>query len=153
MATYTTTAKRSDKYPWSQRECPTPVTRVTSVFSGADAAKLKGSAVATGDIFEMLTIPAGALVLTVAAIVNTVEGGTCTVDIGDGATVGGYHSGLNGNTSANAQSFNATTTPTFGVGKLYTAADTIDVKLVTGTAANVVIAISATYIQTLPTSS
>jgi hypothetical protein len=152
MATYSTALKRSENYPYSQRECPTPSMRVTQVYDGAALARLKGSALAANDVFELIKIPAGALVLTVAAKVTTVEGATCTVDIGDGATVGGYISGLNGNTSANSQSFNATTTPTFGVGKLYTEDDTIDVKLVTGTAANVVIIVSVNYIMTLPAS-
>jgi hypothetical protein len=149
MATYTLT-QRPAKYPHSQLVNLAPVKTVSAVFNGADATALKGSALATNDIFELVSIPAGAFVLSVAAKVTTVEGGTCTFDIGDGATADGYLDGVDGNTSANVQSFTADTTEAFGAGKLYTAADTIDLKLMTGTAAVLVVALSVTYIQTTP---
>lgn len=152
MATYTLT-QRPAKYPHSQMVNDTPVKTVSAVFNGVDATAYKGSALATADVFELISIPAGAFVITVAAKVTTVEGGTCTFDVGDGATVDGYLDGVDGNTSANTQSFTADTTEAFGAGKLYTSADTIDLKLVTGTAANLVVALSATYIMTTPLAS
>lgn len=138
------------KYPHAVMVNDTPVKTVSAVFSGPNAAIIKGSAVAANDIFNLVTVPAGAFVLSVAAKVTAVEGGTCTFDIGDGATVDGYLDGVDGNTSANVQSFTGDTTEAFGSGKLYTAADTVDLKLITGTAANLVVAVSVTYIQTLP---
>lgn len=149
MATYTNTS-RSDKYPHSQMVAPTPFKTVSAVFDGAAAALVKGSALAINDVVELISIPAGAFVLAVTHVVTTVEGGTCTYSIGDGATTAGYVSAANGNTATNASSFNATTTPTFGVGKYYAAADTVDVLLASGTAAAVKIAISVTYALTAP---
>jgi hypothetical protein len=145
MATYSIT-KRQDKYPFNQRECFGEHRVVRQIYDGVSATKLKGSAVAVADVFEMVTIPSGAFVKNVAAKVLTVEGGTCTVDIGDGATADGYHAALNGNTSADAVSANGTTTPTFGVGKYYAAADTIDLKVKSGTAAALVIEVSVEYV-------
>lgn len=142
--------KRPAKYPHSQHVNDTPVKTVSVIFSGPDATAVKGSAIAVNDVFELISIPAGAFVLSVAAKVTTVEGGTCTFDVGDAATVDGYLDGVDGNTAANVQSFTADTTDAFGAGKLYTAADTIDLKLITGTAANLVVALSATYIMTTP---
>ena len=142
--------QRPALYPHSQMVNDTPVKTVSGIFDGAAVAAYKGSAVALNDVAQIISIPAGAFVLTVACKVTTVEGGACTFDVGDGATVDGYLDGVDGNTSADVQSFTADTTEAFGAGKLYTAADTIDVKLITGTAAAVVAKVSATYIMTTP---
>jgi hypothetical protein len=139
---------RPTNYPHSQFVNDTPVKTISAIFHGPDATLLKGSAIALNDVFQLISIPAGAFVLSVAAKVTTVEGGTCTFDIGDGATVDGYLDGVDGNTSADTQSFTADTTEAFGAGKLYTAADTIDMKLITGTAAALVVKLTATYIMT-----
>ena len=141
---------RDAKYPHDQLVNLSPVKTVSAVFNGADVAAYKGSAVAISDVTQLVSIPAGAFVLSVAYKVTTVEGGTCTFGIGDGAGTSGYASAIDGNTSANAQSFNGTTTPTFGVGKFYAAADTIDLILSSGTAAAVVVKISVTYVPTAP---
>lgn len=149
MATYDLT-KRPSSYPHSQVVNDTPVKTVSAVFNGVDMTAKKGSALALNDVFELITVPAGAYVLSVACKVTTVEGGTCTFDVGDDATVDGYLDGVDGNTLANVQSFTADTTEAFGAGKLYTAANTIDLKLISGTAAALVVALSATYIMTTP---
>ena len=149
MATYTLT-QRPTGYPHSQMENIAAAKVKSVVFSGADAAAVKGSALAVNDVLELLTIPAGSFVISVTHKVTTVEGATCTYSIGDGAGTAGYVSGANGNTTTDASSFNATTTPTFGVGKYYSAADTIDLLLASGTAANVVIKIAVAYIPTTP---
>jgi len=141
---------RESTYPYDQWVNDAPIKVVDGIFDGAAVAAYKGSAVAANDVAQILTIPAGAFVLTVTAKVLTAEGGTCTFDVGDDATTDGYLDGVDGNTAANSTSFNATTTETFGVGKYYTAANTIDVKLMTGTAAAVVVALSAAYIMIGP---
>jgi hypothetical protein len=150
MASPYNLTQRPTGYPHSQFVNDYPVKTVSAIFNAADAATVKGSAIALNDVFQLISIPAGAFVLSVAAKVTTVEGGTCTFDIGDGATVDGYLDGVDGNTEANTQSFTADTTEAFGAGKLYTAADTIDLKLITGTATVLVVKLSATYIQTTP---
>lgn len=127
-----------------------PVKTVSAIFDCADALLAKGSALAGNDVFEMIPIPAGAFVLTVACKITTVEGAASTFDVGDGATADGYLDGVDANASTNTQSFTADTTEAFGAGKLYTSADTIDIKLMTGTYTTFVAKISATYIDTLP---
>jgi hypothetical protein len=138
------------KYPHSAIVDDTPVKKVTIIFSGADATTTKGAAIAQNDVLPLINIPAGSFVLPVAAKVLTVEGGASTVDIGDGATADGYLDGLDINALTDTQSFTADTTEAFGAGKYYAAADTIDLKLMTGTAAAVVIAVSAVYIVLAP---
>jgi hypothetical protein len=128
---------------------------VSAVFNGADATIVKGAAIATSDLFKLINIPAGAYVLTVTHKVTTQEGGTCTYSIGDGTSdnqIDGYVDAAQGlgNAATDATSFNCTTTPPYGKGKYYTAADTIDFVLVDGTATKVVVKVSVVYIQTAP---
>jgi hypothetical protein len=151
MATITATQRNDKNYPHSQMVLDAPTKQLSATFSAADAAKLKGSALAANDVVELLSIPAGAFVLTVTHKVVTVEGGTFTYSIGDGATASGYVSAANGNTAANGTSFNGTTTPAFGVGKFYATADTIDMTIASGAPAIAVVTISAAYILTTPT--
>ena len=86
------------------------------------------TALAAGDVLEVVKIPANTLVLGVALNVTTAEGGTLTIDVGDGTDPDGYLDGVNANTAA-AYSLDASAgTPTgYAGGKFYTAADTIDV--------------------------
>jgi hypothetical protein len=137
-------------YPHSQIVKPGACIVASGRFDGPAATTLKGAAIATSDVFPLVNVPAGAFVLTVSYKVITAEGATCTFGLGDGSGTSGYASAANGNTTTNATSFNGTTTPTYGVGKLYTAADTIDLILSSGTAATAVIDVSVTYIPTLP---
>jgi hypothetical protein len=126
---------------------------VSAVFNGADATIVKGAAIATSDAFPLVSIPAGAFVLAVTHKVTTAEGATCTYSIGDTTTPAGYvaaSAGLGNDTATNGSSFNATTTPTYGVGKYYAAANTVDLTLVSGTATKVVVKVSVAYIQTAP---
>lgn len=147
MATYTLTP--SSTYNHQRFVNDTPMKLLSVVFDGAQAALVKGSAVATTDVYRLMPIPAGAFVLMVTHDVLTAEGGTCTYNVGDGTDPDGWVAGANGNSAATrASSFNGTTTPTFGVGKYYSAADTLDIAIASGTAANVVIKLSVTYILT-----
>jgi hypothetical protein len=97
------------------------------------------------DIAQMLAVTAGMWVAVVSCHTLTLEGGTMTVDVGDGVDGDAYMDGINLNTgtvpvvnSSVSPWTDATdagnvevTTPTqlFGMvgGKLYTADDTIDV--------------------------
>lgn len=140
-------------YPHAQQVQDAPTKLISAVFNGADATIVKGAAIATSDVFTIATIPAGAFVINVVAKVTTAEGATCTFTIGDSADDDGYivvGSGLGNSTSTNVASFNATTTPAFGVGKYYTAADAIQLTLKTGTAAAVVVKVSVLYAQVAP---
>lgn len=81
---------------------------------------------ASGDIAQVLTIPAKTHVLAVSYEVTTAEGGTLTFDVGDGADTDGWIDGANGNSAA-AGGVVATEAYQAINGKFYASADTIDV--------------------------
>ena len=85
------------------------------------------TALAGTDILEVIRVPANTLVTNVALNVTTAEGGTLTVDVGDGDNPDGYLDGVNGN--ATAAYLTVAGTDAFEAGKYYTAADTIDIVL------------------------
>lgn len=87
------------------------------------------TALADNDVLEVIRVPANTYVTNVALNVTTAEGGTLTVDVGDGADPDGYHDGVNGNAVA-AYITDAGGATAFAHGKFYTAADTIDVTTV-----------------------
>jgi hypothetical protein len=95
---------------------------------------LKGAAFAAADILEAFYIPAGWFVEKVGLRVLTAEGAACTAHVGDGDDPDGFLVNANLNsTSTNAQSaltlVEAAPNTVLGytAGKLYTAADTIDI--------------------------
>ena len=53
------------------------------------------------DTMQLFNIPADTLVLGVVVEVKTVEGATCTIDIGDADDADGYFDGINLNTASN----------------------------------------------------
>jgi hypothetical protein len=83
------------------------------------------TALAAGDVLEVIKVPANTLVTHVALNVTTAEGGTLTVDVGDGDNPDGYLDGVNAN--ATAAYLTVAGTDAFEAGKFYTAADTIDI--------------------------
>ena len=85
------------------------------------------TALAAGDVLEVIKVPANTLVTHVALNVTTAEGGTLTVDVGDGPDFDGYLDGVNAN--ATAAYLTVAGTDAFEAGKFYTAAtiDTIDI--------------------------
>lgn len=127
----------------------TPVKVYSATFDGPDATLKKGSAISTNDIFNLITLPANSLVLAVFAISTTVEGGTCTVtleDVSGNDFITGMDCNVSATTTANSLS---TTTP---VCRFYTAADAINLKLITGTAATTVVKVTVAYVEMNPAS-
>jgi hypothetical protein len=116
------------------------VLEVTLDFAAITAARLAAGATAltSGDVLEVLRIPAKSQVLNVGVDVTKAEGGTLTIDVGDGADPDGFLDGVNANTVAGYSSSTVTLvegapntlSPAFGFGKYYGAADTIDVTTV-----------------------
>jgi len=106
---------------------------ITAARSAAGA-----TALTAGDVLEVLQVPAGTQVLAVGLNVTTAEGGTLTVDVGDGDDPDGYLDGVDGNAVAGYSSSQVTISegtpntisPALAFGKYYTDADTIDVKIV-----------------------
>ena len=102
-------------------------------FAAITAARAAAGATAltSGDVIEALPIPANTMVLAVGLDVSTAEGGTLTVDVGDGADPDGYLDGVDANAVAGYATNAAAGTPTgLAGGKYYNAADTIDVTTV-----------------------
>jgi len=108
----------------------------------------------SGDVYQMLNIPAGSYVIAAGLEVETIEDSTCTLTIGDGTDADGWikSTSMTGDVTyawttwaaTNAPivylnaSTNATTTtvqiasssmPAYVGGKAYTSADTIDMTL------------------------
>jgi len=104
-------------------------------FATIVAARLAAgaTALASGDVLEVLPLPAKALVMHVG--VDVVEGGTTglTLDVGDGTDPDGYLDGVAGDAVG---SFASVTTESsdaivgLSAGKYYSAADTVDLVLV-----------------------
>lgn len=139
-----------DNHPYSQSSNLQPAYTVSAVFDASEAAVENGTAILANDVFQMITVPANTLVYGVRADVVVPEGAASTFDVGDGATADGYHDGLDGNdTTVNVFSFDedGTKTEAFGNGKFYAAADTIDIKMMTGTWVNLQVKLTAYMVQ------
>lgn len=110
-------------------------------FADITAARLAAGATALGaaDILNVISIPAKTYVLRAGIDVTTPEGGTLTLDLGDGDDADGYLDGVNGNTTASYASslvlVEAAPNTVLGYsnGKYYSAADTIDLVMVNAT--------------------
>lgn len=106
------------------------------------------TALAASDVLEVLPIPAGTIVSNVGMQVTTAAGVTSTLSIGDGSAAAGYLAA----TSVNATGFSGGVpvlssgafAPTLSGGKLYSAADTIDVTIGTAVPAAAVVRVFAT---------
>lgn len=143
----------TSKYPHSQVATNATLKTISARFSGPDATTVKGAALAINDVFQLVSIPAGSFVIGVAAKVVSAEGATCTFSIGDGSQTAGYISAADGNAATNVFSWDespASLATTYGVGHFYSAADTIDLLLASGTAATAVIDVTVTYIDVVP---
>ena len=151
MATYTDSLGfnkgTAAAYPDAGRYSLTKLA-VTLDFAAITAARAAAGATAltSGDVLEVLRIPAKTQVLAVGVDVTTAEGGTLTLDVGDGTDPDGFLDGVNANTVAGYSSTTVTIaegtpntiSPALGFGKYYGAADTIDVTTVNAADAAVV---------------
>jgi len=84
---------------------------------------------AADDIWEALSVPAGAIVSQVGLVVLTAEGGTLTIDVGD-SDVDGFLDGVNVNSAGAIYNSLSTGTPAYTAGKYFSSADTIDCKFI-----------------------
>jgi hypothetical protein len=79
-------------------------------------------------VIELFNIPQGALVHTVSIYVATVEDSAATLTIGDGADADGFLAGIDATAAGLTTSNKPINTAVYAAagGKIYTAADTID---------------------------
>jgi len=123
------TVSYSDSYLKSKGQLDVPQGFLCAVY---DSASTGDGNLGSGDIWEALSIPAGAVVTEVGLSVMTAEGGAATVDVGTtGGTADGFLDGADINVTAGItyNSLNAATgADTFSGGYYFSSADTIDVK-------------------------
>jgi hypothetical protein len=140
MATYTdsigfnkgTAAFRADGLTKVTRmEVELNFTAITAARSAAGA-----TALASGDVIETILLPAKALVMAVGVDVVTAGTGSLTLDVGDGSDADGFLDGIAADavgsfcTALALAEGTPNTIVGYSNGKYYSAADTIDVKLV-----------------------
>jgi hypothetical protein len=139
MATYT------DSYGFNKGSAALRadgLTKVTRMEVTLDFAKIAAArsaagatALASGDVLEVIPVPAKSLVMRVGYDVTTAEGATATFDLGDGSDADGYLNDVDLNTVASGVMALALTEGTpntitgYSNGKYYSAADTIDITL------------------------
>lgn len=110
---------------------------VTLDFAAIKAARAAAgaSALASGDVLEVIPVPAKSLVLRVGYDVTKAEGATATFDLGDGSDTDGYLNDVDLNSVASGAMTLALTEGApntiagYSNGKYYSAADTIDLVL------------------------
>lgn len=86
-------------------------------------------AVASGDVVQICTVPAGTRVLGIGWEVTTAEGATCTATLGDGDGANSWDASINLNSAAAGGSVTGTDAYDTGMGKFYAASDTIDLTM------------------------
>lgn len=107
---------------------------ITTARSDAGA-----TALGAGDILQVIDLPAKTHVLVAGIDVTTAEGGTLTLDLGDGGDPDGYLDGVDGNVATSYASAltlaegTPNTITGYSEGKYYSAADTIDLVMVNAT--------------------
>jgi len=139
MATYT------DSYGFNKGSAALRadgLTKVTRMEVTLDFAKIAAArsaagatALASGDVLEVIPVPAKSLVMRVGYDVTTAEGATATFDLGDGSDADGYLNDISLNSVASGVMALALTEGTpntisgYSNGKYYSDADTIDITL------------------------
>jgi hypothetical protein len=134
MATYTDTLgfDKGSAGGNARGNFKTTVREVLLDFAAITAARSAASAtaLANGDILEVIPVPAQTVVLAVGMEVLVAEGGTCTVDIGDGDDADGYLDGVDANAAAGTSYATSDGATGYAVGRYYSSADTIDFTMV-----------------------
>ena len=154
MATYSTAIgynKNSAAFPANGNNRSTFV-QVKLDFAAIVAARLAAgaTALAANDVLEVIPVPAGCIVRNVGLVVDTVAA-SGTIALGDGSAAAGYLA---------AQAVSSTGTfggvpvlaagafaPTLSGGKVYTAADTIDVTIGTAVPSTAVVRVFAELVD------
>lgn len=107
------------------------------------------TALAASDVMEIIPIPAGTIVSNVGMEVTTAAGVTSTISIGDGGAAAGYLAATSVNATGTSGGVPVLSSgafaPTLSGGKVYTAADTIDITLGTAVPAAAVVRVFAMF--------
>ena len=139
MATYTDSLGFNKGSAALRADGLTKVTRMEVVLDFAKIAAARSAAgaaaLASGDVLEVIPVPAKTLVMRVGYDVTIAEGATATFDLGDGSDADGYLNDVDLNSVGSGVMSLALTEGTpntiagYSNGKYYSAADTIDMTL------------------------
>lgn len=123
------------------------IARVSRVIDFADLVAERSAtgqtALAAGDVLEVMTVDAGTIVSGVVLEIISAEStnDTATVAVGDGADADGF---VTATATSAAGVFGTAGAYTLGA-KLYTAKDTLDITVATAVPTNLVVRVSATF--------
>jgi hypothetical protein len=124
MATVQTTAVIAGVRP--DANCPAGVVLSRSGLFTLAASDGDATALASGDVIEMVPVPKGAQIIDIMLEWTDLDSSSGpTMDVGDGDATNGYLDGLD-ITAAGKATLTAGTFVAYSIGKEYTAADTID---------------------------
>ena len=102
-------------------------------------------AASSGDVCQVLDIPAEAKVNRVDAVIVTAEGAAVTGTLGDGTTPNGWDASVSANGAAGTLTSSQPGVDTYGYGKFYPTTDTIDFVVGVGGLDTAVIIFTAEY--------
>jgi hypothetical protein len=108
------------------------------VYVMKNTVDLTGGAMTSGDVYQLLAIPANTLVMNVKLeIVTPAVGTTLTTDIGDGGAANGWDASVDGKGTAGTVTHSIIGTDAraaaAGQGYFYSSADSIDITMTTAT--------------------
>jgi hypothetical protein len=154
MATYTDSLgfnKGTAAYPAGDALNKISRVEVTLDFPAIIAARTAAgaTALAASDVLEVIPVPAGTIVSNVGMVVTTAAGVTSTISIGDGGAAAGYLAATSANATGTSGGVPVLSSgafaPTLSGGKLYSAADTIDITIGTAVPAAAVVRLFALF--------
>lgn len=116
----------------------TPYMGVGKVYVAKGIMDATAGAMTTGDVYQVIGIPADTLVMHVSVeVLTAATGTTCTLDVGDGSGANSWDNDINGKATAGTITHSIVGTDAYAVaasqGKFYDAADSIDVVVDTAT--------------------
>ena len=103
------------------------------------------TAASSGDVCQVLDIPAEAKVNRVDTVIVTAEGAAVSGTVGDGTSPAGWDATVSANGAAGTLTSSQPGVDTYGYGKFYPAADTIDFVVGAGGLSTAVIIFTAEY--------
>lgn len=82
---------------------------------------------ASADVIQFYNVGEGTFITRVSCMIVVAEGGAANIDIGDGDAVNGFDDAVDINAAAKVITRSLEATDAYGIGKYYSAADTLDI--------------------------
>lgn len=129
MATLTSTACQANAPAKYHEICE--IVRVVDYSIGATA----NPNLSTGDVIQMVKVPAGAVITRISLVVDALTGGNYTFNVGDGNSTPRFFLSLSSGSTSAVFAANTTGFVASSIGYSYSAEDTIDILVGTATTA------------------